>query len=179
MEAAGEKAGQLGYAVHLIGWKTGSVADKIKAEVTREIENIWKVDFFLSDRSRPRHLCQFLHGRRGRPFRPGRGHCGQGHPGSWPGARVLIIGSIWPITTRPRSSKKLGLEIKTGPTGTNVADMSMALITNPDQPDRKIAIIFGGEATVKVVLPEGQKPGYGGRNTHLALLAAEKLDERK
>ena len=43
MEAAGEKAGELGYTVQLIGWKTGSVADKIKAEVSQEIENIWKV----------------------------------------------------------------------------------------------------------------------------------------
>ncbi|RPJ54772.1 MAG: glycerate kinase, partial [Dehalococcoidia bacterium] len=42
MEAAGEKAKELGYTVHLIGCRTGSVADKIKAEVTQEIENIWK-----------------------------------------------------------------------------------------------------------------------------------------
>ena len=32
---------------------------------------------------------------------------------------------------------------------------------------------------MKVALPEGQKPGYGGRNTHLVLLAAEALDKRK
>jgi glycerate-2-kinase len=75
--------------------------------------------------------------------------------------------------------KELGFDIKTGPTGTNVADVSIALVTNPDKPDRKIAIILGGEATVKVTLPEDQKPGYGGRNTHLVLLAAQKLDERK
>jgi glycerate-2-kinase len=75
--------------------------------------------------------------------------------------------------------KELGLEIKTGPTGTNVADISMALITNPDQPDRKVAIVFGGEATVKVAVPKGQKPGHGGRNTHLVLLAAQKLNQRK
>ncbi len=91
----------------------------------------------------------------------------------------MITGNIWPIATPPLSSKKLGFEIKTGPTGTNVADVSIALITNPDKPDRKIAIIFGGEATVKVAVPEGQKPGYGGRNTHLVLLAAQKLDERQ
>jgi glycerate-2-kinase len=75
--------------------------------------------------------------------------------------------------------KALGLEIRTGPTGTNVADVSIALIANPDKLDRKIAIIFGGEATVNVVLPEGKKPGYGGRNTHLVLLAAQALDARK
>ena len=91
----------------------------------------------------------------------------------------MTTGNIWPITTPPLSSKQLGLEIRTGPTGTNVADVSIALITNPDKPDRKIAIIFGGEATVNVALPEGQKPGYGGRNTHLVLLAAQKLDARK
>jgi len=32
---------------------------------------------------------------------------------------------------------------------------------------------------VNVNLPEGRKPGYGGRNTHLALLAAQALDARK
>ena len=60
-----------------------------------------------------------------------------------------------------------------------MADVSIALITNPDKPDRKIAIIFGGEATVNVVLPEDKKPGYGGRNTHLVLLVAQALDARK
>ena len=81
------------------------------------------------------------------------------------------------ITVGVLPFKKLGLEIKTGPSGTNVADITLVLITNPDQPERKIALIFGGEATVNVALPEGQKPGYGGRNTHLTLLAAEKLDK--
>ena len=38
MEAAGEKAKELGYKINLIGWKTGNTADKIKAEVTMEIE---------------------------------------------------------------------------------------------------------------------------------------------
>jgi len=70
---------------------------------------------------------------------------------------------------------KLGLGIRTGPTGTNVADVTLVLVTNPNNPYRKTAFIFGGEATVKVVLPEGQKPGYGGRNSHLALLAADKM----
>ena len=40
MEAAGEKARELGYEVHLVGCRTGSVADKIKGEVTIEIDNI-------------------------------------------------------------------------------------------------------------------------------------------
>ena len=39
MEAAGEKAKELGYEINLVGWKTGNTADKIKAEVTMEIEN--------------------------------------------------------------------------------------------------------------------------------------------
>jgi len=71
--------------------------------------------------------------------------------------------------------KKLDLGIETGPTGTNVADMTLVLVTNPNNPYRKTAFVFGGEATVKVSLPEGQKPGQGGRNTHLVLLAAEKM----
>jgi len=53
--------------------------------------------------------------------------------------------------------------------------VTLVLITNPADTARKLAIIFGGEATVNVKMPEGQKPGFGGRNTHLALLAAEKL----
>ena len=56
--------------------------------------------------------------------------------------------------------------------------MTLALITNPNNPHRKLALVFGGEATVKVTLPEGQKPGRGGRNTHLVLLAAEKMAAR-
>jgi glycerate-2-kinase len=71
--------------------------------------------------------------------------------------------------------KKLGLGIETGPTGTNVADVSLVLINNPDNPQRKVAFIFGGEATVNISLPAGNKPGFGGRNTHLVLLAAEKI----
>ena len=43
MEAAGEKAKELGYKVNLIGWKTGTTADKIKGEVTEEIESIFQV----------------------------------------------------------------------------------------------------------------------------------------
>jgi glycerate-2-kinase len=58
-----------------------------------------------------------------------------------------------------------------------VADITIVLINNPDRAGRKIAVIFGGEATVNVALPAGQKPGFGGRNTHLTLLAAEKLDK--
>ena len=71
--------------------------------------------------------------------------------------------------------KKLGLEIETGPTGTNVADVSLVLINNQDNPTRKKAFIFGGEATVNILTPQGKKPGNGGRNTHLVLLAAGKL----
>ena len=77
--------------------------------------------------------------------------------------------------TRPPSSKSSASGLKPAPTGTNVADVSLVLVTNPNNPYRKTAFIFGGEATVKVTLPEGQKPGHGGRNTHLVLLAAEKM----
>ena len=179
MEAAREKAEQLGYTAHLIGWKTGSVADKIKAEVNPGNRKYLEGHFFLSDRSRPRHLCQFLDGRRGRPFRPGRGHCGSGYAGNSQRERPRLPEISGRLRLRHVLQSSWVCEIKTGPTGTNVADVSIALITNPDKPDRKIAIIFGGEATVNVALPEGQKPGYGGRNTHLVLLAAQKLDERK
>ena len=57
-----------------------------------------------------------------------------------------------------------------------MANIILVLITNPNNPYRKRTIIFGGEATVKIALPEGQEPGSGERNTHLALIAAEKMD---
>jgi len=43
MEAARERAEQLGYRVILMGWGTGSTDDKIKEEVNREVEKIWKI----------------------------------------------------------------------------------------------------------------------------------------
>lgn len=176
MEAAGEKARELGYAVRLIGWKTGSVADKIKAEVSLEIENIWRV------------VSPVLTAGDDVTFASFSTDGVDGHSD--------LAGAVADRETLKRSRSggldyrkyltnydsatffnRLGLEIKTGPSGTNVADITLVLITNPDQPERKIALIFGGEATVNVALPEGQKPGYGGRNTHLTLLAAEKLDK--
>jgi glycerate-2-kinase len=164
--------------VHLIGCRTGSVADKIKAEVTREIEDIWKViSPYLVDHDRVTFASFSTDGV-------------DGHSdlaGAVADEDTLALARDKGLDYRTYLADydsatfftKLGLEIKTGPTGTNVADISIALITNPEKPTRKIAIIFGGEATVNVVLPEGQKPGYGGRNTHLVLLAAQTLAERK
>ena len=177
MEAAQEKAEQMGYTVHLIGCRTGSVADKIKAEVTQEIENIWKV------------ISPYLIDRDSVTFASFSTDGVDGHSdlaGAIADKDTLALARDKGLDYREYLAnydsatffKTLGCEIKTGPTGTNVADVSIALVTNPDKPNRKIAIIFGGEATVKVAVPEGQKPGYGGRNTHLVLLAAQKLDER-
>jgi glycerate 2-kinase len=177
MEAAKEKAEQLGYTAYLIGCGTGSVADKIKAEVSQEIENIWKViSSHLIDNDRVTFASFSTDGI-------------DGHSdlaGAIADKDTLALARGKGLDYRTYLSnydsatffKALGFEIHTGPTGTNVADVSIALITNPDKPDRKIAIIFGGEATVNVALPEGHKPGYGGRNTHLVLLAAKKIDNR-
>ena len=178
METAKEKAEQLGYTVHLIGCKTGSVADKIKDEVNREIENIWKViSSYLIDHDRVTLGSFSTDGVDGHSDLAGaiadQDTLAQARD------RGLDCRTYLANYDSATFFKEVGCEIKTGPTGTNVADVSIALITNPDKPDRKIAIVFGGEATVKVTLPEGQKPGYGGRNSHLALLAAQKLDEYK
>jgi len=174
MEAAHEKAEQLGYTAHLIGCRTGSTDDKIKAEVTQEIENIWRVITpYLMDGDQITFASFSTDGV-------------DGHSdlaGAIADQNTLKLARSKGIDHREHLAnfdsatffKKLGLEIQTGPSGTNVADISLVLITAPD---RKVAIIFGGEATVNVVLPQGQKPGFGGRNTHLALLAAEKLDQR-
>lgn len=177
MEAAGEKAAELGYTAHLIGWNTGSVDDKIKAEVTEEIENIWQVITpYLEDNDTITFASFSTDGL-------------DGHSdlaGAIADQNTLKLAEEKGLDHKKYMAnydsatffKELGLEIKTGPSGTNVADVSLVLITNPDDPGRKVAIIFGGEATVNVNMPEGQKPGFGGRNTHLTLLAAEKLSQR-
>lgn len=178
METAREKAEQLGYTVYLIGCKTGSVADKIKAEVTQEIENIWKIiSSYRIDHDRVAFASFSTDGVDGHSDLAGA--IADQDTLALAGDKGLDYRKYLAHYDSATFFKELGFEIKTGPTGTNVADVSIALMTNPDKPGRKIAIIFGGEATVKVALPEGQKPGYGGRNTHLVLLAAQKLDERR
>ena len=178
MEAAKEKAEQMGYAAHLIGCKTGSVADKIKAEVNTEIENIWEViSSYLIDRDCVAFASFSTDGVDGHSDLAGA----VADQETLAAAREKGLDERQFLANYDSATffEKLGLEIKTGPTGTNVADVSIALITNPGKPNRKIAIIFGGEATVNVAVPEGRRPGYGGRNTHLVLLAAKKLDKRK
>jgi len=163
---------------HLIGWKTGSVADKIKAEVTRESENILKVvSSYLIDNDRVTFASFSTDGVDGHSDLAGA----IADQDTLATARENGLDYRKYLADYDSGTffRALGLEIRTGPTGTNVADVSIALITNPDKPDRKIAIIFGGEATVNIVLPEGRKPGYGGRNTHLVLLVAQALDARK
>ncbi len=175
MEAAGEKAKQLGYTVRLIGWKTGSVADKIKAEVSQEIENIWKVVYPMLEKGDDIILAGFS-------TDGVDGHSDLA--GAIADRQTLALTRSEGLDYRKYLAeydsatlfKKMGLDIKTGPSGTNVADITLVLIGNPGR-GRKIAVIFGGEATVNVALPAGQKPGFGGRNSHLTLLAAEKLDK--
>lgn len=174
MEAAKQRAEQLGYTVQVIGWKTGSTKDKIKAEVTQEIETIWKVIApSLTDNDTITFASFSTDGVDGN----------SDLAGAIVDEDTLALASSKGLDYKDYLAhydsatffNKLGPGIETGPTGTNVADITLVLITNPHNPNRKIAFVFGGEATVKVALPEGQKPGRGGRNTHLALLAAEKI----
>jgi glycerate 2-kinase len=174
MEAAKEKAEQLGYVVHLFGCRTASVADKIKEEVTKEIENIWKVITpYLTDEDNITFASFSTDGVDGYSDLAGA----IADKNTLDAAKRKQLNNREYLARYDSATffKKLGLEIKTGPTGTNVADLTLVLITRSNQPDRKIALIFGGEPTVEIVLPDGQKPGFGGRNTHLTLLAAEKL----
>ena len=174
MEAAEEKAKQLGYTARLIGWRTGTTDDKIKAEVTQEIEHIWNViTSHLADTDQITLASFSTDGVDG----------SSDLAGAIADTNTLTVAHSQGLEYKSYLAgydsatffKKLGLGIEVGPTGTNVADVSLVLITNPNNPYRKTAFIFGGEATVKVTLPEGQKPGHGGRNTHLVLLAAEKM----
>lgn len=174
MEAAKEMAEQLGYAANLVGWRTGTTDDKIKGEVTQEIENIWNViGLHLADTDHVTFGSFGTDGVDGHSDLAGAIADTETLKGA--GSQGLDHKSYLARYDSAAFFEKLGLEIKTGPTGTNVADISLVLITNPNNPNRKTAFIFGGEPTVKVVLPGGQTPGKGGRNTHLVLLAAEKM----
>ncbi|MCE5280519.1 MAG: DUF4147 domain-containing protein [Deltaproteobacteria bacterium] len=178
MEAAKEKAEALGYRAILIGCRTGSVADKIKEEVTREIEKIWKVlAAYRIDGDRITFASFSTDGVDGHSDLAGA----IADPDTLAQAREKGLDYRQYLARYDSASffKALGLDFKTGPTGTNVADVTLTLLTHPDRPDRKVVIIFGGEATVKVAVPKGEKPGHGGRNTHLVLLAAEKLDKNQ
>lgn len=176
MEAAKETAEKHGYSVHLIGWNTGLTEDKIKDEVSVEIKKIQTV---VTPHVAADDEITFA------SFSTDGvdGHCDLA--GAIADRNTLKLAKEKGIDYKQYLEnfdsasffEKLGLEIKTGPTGTNVADICVVLITNPGDPKRRIAVIFGGEATVNIALPEGRKPGFGGRNTHLTLLAAEIVDK--
>lgn len=174
MEAAGEKAKELGYEIRLIGWKTGNTADKIKAEVNQEVENIFRVIIpHLISKDQITFASFSTDGIDGHSDLAGAmADMDTINEACTHGIDYKRFAVTYDSAT---FFKKLGLEIETGPTGTNVADVAIILINNQDYPKRKIAFIFGGEATVNISLPGGKKPGNGGRNTHLVLLAAEKL----
>lgn len=175
MEAAAEKARDLGYSVRLIGCRTGSVADKIKSEVEREIENIWRVVTpSLSPDDQVTFASFSTDGVDGHSSLAGA----VADRSTLKSAEGLGLDYEEALANYDSATffSKLGLGIETGPTGTNVADLSLVLTSGPR---RKLAFIFGGEATVHMRLPEGRKPGFGGRNTHLTLLAAEKLSALK
>ena len=174
MDAAGQKAKELGYQVHAVGLRTGSTADKIKAEVQIELENIFRV------------VSPALHA--GDRITLGSFSTDgiDGHSdlaGAIADVDTLKTAEVKGLDYKGSLAAydsatfftKLGMGIETGATGTNVADVIVVLITNPGEPQRKEAFIFGGEATVNVNLPAGQSPGRGGRNTHMVLLAAEKI----
>ena len=176
MEAAKEKTERFGYTVHAVGFRTTSTEDKIKAEVSEEIGKIWRVITpHLLDNDNVTFASFSTDGIDG----------SSDVAGAIADKNTLKLARSMGLHYRHYLDrydsatffKKLNLDIQTGPTGTNVADIVLILVTNPGHPYRKLAFIFGGEATVKVVLPEGQKPGSGGRNTHLALLAAERLSQ--
>jgi glycerate-2-kinase/FAD/FMN-containing dehydrogenase/Fe-S oxidoreductase len=174
MEAAKERAEQLGYAAHLIGWNTGTTNDKIKAEVNQEIEALWKVVVpHLTDTDKITFASFSTDGIDGHSSLAGA----IADADTLDAAAALGLAHKQYLDRYDSASffQKLDHGIEIGPSGTNVADVSLFLLTNPNNRYRKTAIIFGGEATVKVVLPEGQSPGHGGRNTHLTLLAAEKM----
>ena len=174
MEAAAEAAKKLGYKINLIGWKTGNTIDKVKAEVNQEIENIFHtIAPHLIDTDRITFASFSTDGVDGHSDLAGAiADMDTISEAVNHGLNYKIFLAAYDSAT---FFKQLGLEIETGPTGTNVADISIVLINNPVNPQRKMAFVFGGEATVNISMPDGKTPGNGGRNTHLVLLAAGKL----
>jgi len=174
MAAAGQKAQELGYKVNLIGWKTGTTADRIKGEVAEEVENIFKV---ITPQLTNTDMITFA------SFSTDGIDGHSDLAGALADMDTIKLAESHGLNYKDYLESydsatfftKLGAGIETGPTGTNVADITLVLINNPNNPRRKEAFIFGGEATVNISLPAGKKPGFGGRNTHLVLLAAEKL----
>lgn len=178
MEAAGEKARELGYRVRLVGCRTGCTADKIHGEVAGEIDRIWQAvapELAASDQiAMAAFATDGVDG--------GSDLAGAvADEASLKQAEVKGIDYRRYLEAYDSASffEAIGSGLHTGPTGTNVADIVAVLVRNPGQPERRLAFIFGGEATVKVALPAGRRPGRGGRNTHLALLAALKMAERR
>jgi len=165
MEASAEKAIELGYDVHLM-------ADKIKAEVNIEVDKIWKViKPFLTPLDRVTFASFSTDGVDGHSNLAGA--IADNDTLKTAERRGLDYKKYRENFDSASFFKQLDLGIEIGPSGTNVADISLILICNEE---RKLAFIFGGEATVKMTLIEDRKPGFGGRNTHLALLAAERLN---
>jgi len=174
MAAAREKAGQLGYQVQIISFGTGATDGKLKDEVTREIENIFRVITpHLIDTDRITFASFSTDGMDGNSGLAGAMADMDTNKVAF--SQGLAYQNYLSGFDSATFFKKLGLGIETGPTGTNVADVTLVLINNPNQAQRKLAFIFGGEATVNISMPEGMKPGCGGRNTHLVLLALDKM----
>ncbi|MDY0166075.1 MAG: DUF4147 domain-containing protein [Thermoguttaceae bacterium] len=177
MAAAGEKAEQLGYAVRLCGWNTGTTADKIKEEVSDEIQHIWDtVSPSLADNDRVTFASFSTDGVDGHSELAGA--IADANTLAAAQARGLDYEDHLRRYDSATLFERVRQDLRTGPTGTNVADLCLVLVTNPTHPRRKFAFVFGGEATVNIRLPDGASPGFGGRNTHLALLAAERLARR-
>ena len=171
MAAAAEKSTELGYATHLIGGRPGETALKIQDEVTREIENILKiVSPYLGPQDRVTFASFTTDGIDGHSDLAGA----VADDDTLRLARSMGLDPERFLSDFDSADffERLGLGIAIGPSGTNVADISLVLIRNSE---RKLAFIFGGETTVAMVLPAGRKPGRGGRNTHLVLLAAKRL----
>lgn len=174
MEHAADKSRQLGFTTHMVGFKTGRTTDKIHGEVQDELQ---KMLTHVAPSFKTGDTITFA----------SVSTDGVDGTSDLAGAvvdsntflvakeRNLSIDSFIATYNSARFFEQLGLGIQTGATGTNVADIALILITNSTDRLRKIAFVFGGEATVNVKLPSDVKPGCGGRNTHMVLLAISKL----
>ncbi len=150
----------LGYRAILIGCRTGSVADKIKEEVTREIEKIWKVlAAYRIDGDRITFASFSTDGVDGHSDLAGA----IADPDTLAQAREKGLDYRQYLARYDSASffKALGLDFKTGPTGTNVADVTLTLLTHPDRPDRQVAII-------SEVRPRSRSPCRRARNRAMA-----------
>ncbi len=157
MEAAGEEARRLGYAVELVGCRTGRSADKLQGRSRRP----WKGSGPFWRRGSPPATgftlaCLSTDGLDGHSALAGA--LADEETLLRAAAAGLDPDQALAAYDSATFFEALGDGLRLGPTGTNVADLAIALVEDPERPEQRRAFLFGGETTVRVALPQAASP---------------------